>query len=597
MTGMFTAMFTRGDTKMQNPVWFSQLINQFQAGIAHAFILHLNTADYVMPGVRLEQFLSEALAKRDIVVFYDRSRGITFPLKAMEERARRLIQPAQPQASAANAALAALLETTAPAQAPEWPRDPSAALDALEQIMRATDSETGEQPTVTVVVDYAETIAPAADKATMTPQDRTNLVTLLRWGNDPGLSAAGQMVILVARNLSDLQSDVRAASAKYEAIEVPLPGLAQRREYIDWYVGQSEIDMDGVSADMLANMTAGLSLIHIEDIFLNAQAAGGLNVQMVTDRKSSIIRSEFGDVLETPDNCETFADIGGMERIKEFFRRRVIRPLRNGDARHAPMGVLMTGPAGTGKTIAARAVASEAGVNFVILRIGGQIASKWQGEGERNLEKALSAINSLTPAIVFIDEIDQAVQRGGGGGSNQQDQRIFQRLLDYMSDTRHRGKVCFLAATNRPDLMDAALKRPGRFDKKIPFLIPDRDEREQIVKVMARRYMGIELDGDLATITANTDGWTGAELEAAAIKADELLYDEVCSDPIEALAEATRRLSPSTADIEFMTMLAVNECNDLDLLPPAYQAQAKDRQALEEKIEQMKPAIRKQRTL
>lgn len=581
---------------MQNPVWFTQLLNQFQAGIAHAFILHLNTADYVCPGVRLQQYLFEALAKRDIIVCYDRSRGITFPLGAMEEKARRLLQPAQPQAPT-NSALAALLETAAPTQAPDWPRDPGAALETLEEIMRATDPETGEQPTVTLILDFAEMVAPAADKATMPPADRTTLTTLLRWGNDPGLSMAGQMVILIVRNLSDLHPDVRAASAKYEAIELPLPGLAQRREYIDWYIEQSGIDMDGVTPDVLANMTAGLSLVHIEDIFLNAQAAGGLDLQMVADRKSSIIRSEFGDVLETPDNCETFADIGGMERLKEFFRRRVIRPLREGDARRAPMGILCTGPAGTGKTILARAVASEAGVNFVTLRIGGQIASKWQGEGERNLEKALAAIDSLTPAIVFIDEIDQAVQRGNGGGGNQQDQRIFQRLLDYMSDTRHRGKVCFLAATNRPDLMDAALKRPGRFDKKIPFLVPDRDERAQIVKVMARKYMRVEIEGDLVAVLDQTEGWTGAELEAAAIKADELLYDEVVSSPLEALAEATRRLSPSTADIEFMTMLAIQECNDLDLLPPAHQRQAQNRQELEQKIEQMRPAIRKQRTL
>lgn len=582
---------------MQNPVWFTQLLNQFQAGIAHSFILHLNTADYVCPGVRLQQYLFEALAKRDIIACYDRSRGITFPLGAMEEKARRLLQQDQPQAPAANSALAALLETAAPTQAPDWPRDPGAALETLEEIMRATDPETGEQPTVTVILDFAEMVAPAADKATMPPADRTTLTTLLRWGNDPDLSMAGQMVILIVRNLSDLHPDVRAASAKYEAIELPLPGLAQRREYIDWYIEQSGIDMDGVTPDVLANMTAGLSLVHIEDIFLNAQAAGGLDLQMVADRKSSIIRSEFGDVLETPDDCETFADIGGMERLKEFFRRRVIRPLREGDSRHAPMGVLMLGPSGTGKTIMARAVASEAKVNFVNLRIGGQIASKWQGEGERNLEKALAAIDSIQPCLVFVDEIDQAVQRGNGGGGNQQDQRIFQRLLDYMSDTRHRGKVCFLAASNRPDLIDAALKRPGRFDKKIPFLVPDRDERAQIVKVMARKYMEVEIEGDLTAVLDQTEGWTGAELEAAAIKADELLYDEVVSSPLEALAEATRRLSPSTADIEFMSRLAILETNDADLLPEQYLKAFADKRKLQEEVTQAEPKIRGRRSL
>ena len=262
------------------------------------------------------------------------------------------------------------------------------------------------------------------------------------------------------------------------------------------------------------------------------------------------------------------------------------------------MGVLLTGPAGTGKSIMAEAVATESGTNAVKLRIGGQIASKWQGEGERNLGKALRAIKGLAPTIVFIDEIDQAVQRGGEGSGNQQDQRIFQRLLEFMSDTNQRGEVVFLAATNRPDLMDAALRRPGRFDKKIPFLIPDDQERISIAKVMSKRYLGEIIEMDDASVQA-TEGWTGAEIEAAVVKALELIEDEDLS-PVEALAQASLRLSPSTADIELMTMLAVQECNDADLLPPRYREMLNNREALAEKVKKAQEAdggTRRQRTL
>ena len=143
----------------------------------------------------------------------------------------------------------------------------------------------------------------------------------------------------------------------------------------------------------------------------------------------------------------------------------------------------MTGPAGTGKSAVAEAVAHEAGVNAVVLNLA-RILGQYVGNSERNLEKALQAIKSLAPTIVFIDEIDQSVSRGGSGDSGVSN-RIFKRLLEFMSDTGNRGQVLFLAATNRPDLLDAALRRPGRFDKKIPFLIPDESERAAIIQVMA----------------------------------------------------------------------------------------------------------------
>jgi SpoVK/Ycf46/Vps4 family AAA+-type ATPase len=187
----------------------------------------------------------------------------------------------------------------------------------------------------------------------------------------------------------------------------------------------------------------------------------------------------------------------------------------------------------------------------------------------------------------FIDEVDQAISRGGSVGGSQQDRHIFQRLLEWMSDTGHRGRAVVLAATNRPDLMDAALRRPGRFDKKIPFLIPDEEERQAIFAVMCRRY-GLQVERIPETCVTATDGWTGAEIEGATVKAVELTEDEEL-EPTEALTQAVRRIRPSTADIEFMTLLAVAEVNDLDLLPPKYRGLLDNRKELQEKLETTRP--------
>ncbi|MFQ5614730.1 MAG: AAA family ATPase, partial [Anaerolineae bacterium] len=129
--------------------------------------------------------------------------------------------------------------------------------------------------------------------------------------------------------------------------------------------------------ETVANATAGLSLLHVEDILLRAEATGSLTHDLIWERKRDIIRTEFGDVLEIIEPRFGFDDIGGLQHVKDFFTRSVVRPLREGRKGRVPMGVLMSGPAGTGKSIVAEAVAKEAGVNAVHLRIGGQVASKW----------------------------------------------------------------------------------------------------------------------------------------------------------------------------------------------------------------------------
>jgi SpoVK/Ycf46/Vps4 family AAA+-type ATPase len=143
--------------------------------------------------------------------------------------------------------------------------------------------------------------------------------------------------------------------------------------------------------------------------------------------------------------------------------------------------------------------------------------------------------------------------------------------------------------------MDAALRRPGRFDKKIPFLVPDEEERRAIFTVMCGRY-GLQVECIPDECIAATDGWTGAEIEVATIKAIELVEDEGL-EPGKALVRAVQRIRPSTADIEYMTLLALKEVGDYDLLPPKYQAIAQDQEKIEKRVEELQVRIRGRREL
>jgi SpoVK/Ycf46/Vps4 family AAA+-type ATPase len=533
----------------------------------------------------MRTYLAKFLGSREVVCFYNRAEGITFELPSMHEKFMDLLALKK----ATDPALAALAAVQGN-QEQDLPKAPSAALPLLVRLLKMGKPE---DKLAAVIIEHAETIVPSAAVAMMSAEDRTLLVLIEQLGRDPEIVHSGNPVILLTSNLTDLHVAIRSASSKFEAIRVSLPDRQARLAFISQYRAEKEKTEWEPTPEQLANATAGLSLIHIEDIFLRAEQEKALTWNLVRERKQDIIASEFGEVLEILEPRFGFEMIGGLEHVKRFFRDSVINPMRTGNLKRVPMGILLTGPAGTGKTAVAEAVAFEAKVMCFILNPA-KIYGKYVGDTERNLDRALNAIDASEQAIVFVDEMDQSVRRGESGDSGVSN-RIFKRLMEFMSDTGHRGRIVFLAASNRPDLMDAALRRPGRFDKKIPFLIPDADEREAIFNVMALKY-GLKLESVPASCVKVTEGWTGAEIELVTVKAVEVMEDQGKS-PEDALAYATTVISPSTTDIEFMTLLAVRECNDKTLLPPKYQKLIEKRDELEAQIREKAPEQRGRREL
>ncbi|MEM5875394.1 MAG: CDC48 family AAA ATPase [Candidatus Aenigmatarchaeota archaeon] len=212
----------------------------------------------------------------------------------------------------------------------------------------------------------------------------------------------------------------------------------------------------------------------------------------------------------------TYEDIGGMKPVVEKVREMIELPLRYPEiferlGIEPPKGVLLYGPPGTGKTLLARAVANESGAYFISVN-GPEFLSKFYGESESNLRKIFEEAEKNAPAIIFFDEID-AIAPKREEVTGEVERRIVSTLLTLMDGLKSRGKVIVIAATNRPDDIDPALRRPGRFDREIEVPVPDRDGRLEILKIHTRN-MPLAKDVNLDEIADKTHGYVGADLMA-----------------------------------------------------------------------------------
>ena len=260
-------------------------------------------------------------------------------------------------------------------------------------------------------------------------------------------------------------------------------------------------------------------------------------------------------LVEVPD--VTWQDIGGLEPVKQLLVEAVEWPLRYAESFRrigidAPKGILLYGPPGTGKTMLAKAVANESEANFITVK-GSALLSKWYGESEKRVEEIFRKARQVSPSIIFLDELDALVPvRGGGAGEPHVTERVVNQLLSEMDGLEELHGVVVIGATNRPDIIDPALLRPGRFDELIMAPVPDKESRHKIFQVHLKKVPMAE-DIDLDDLIGQTENYTGADIAAVVRKAGRLaLREDMAADKIRqkhfqaALEEIGPSVTPET---------------------------------------------------
>jgi len=539
------------------PAWADELRNRYLAGEASMFMLHGNVRDLVawredgeVEWVDLRTYLERFLARtRDVIAYYNVSQGLQFSDPAHRHLFRSIVD-ARRQARGED----------------RLSRLPSSATDTIPVI---EDLVSDPAHSSAVIVDYFEMIAPNADVAFMVHEDKANLVSLQRWSSDPAFMQTDNLVILVCEHLSDVSRRI-TSSSQLATIHLTFPDVATRSEFInDQDLTHVQLEM---APEVLGKMTAGLSLVQIRNILKAAELTKEpITFGEVSLRKKAIIEQECHGLVEFIPPRHDFSHVGGMERIKRDLNK-IADAVKSGNRHRVPMGMIFVGPMGTGKTFVAESFATESGLTCLKLK---NFRDKWVGSTEANLEKVLDLVEALGYVLLVLDEADRGLSadQGSDGGVNS---RVIARLKEFMSDTSHRGRVVMLMMTNRPDKLDTDLKRPGRFDMKIPFFFPETgDERKLIFEALLRKNGLKIVDGiDYTVAIDETEGFSGAEIEAVLLAAASNAGDDN-TEVIEQkhLDQAARDIIPSrdTRMLEYMEMLAVFECSAKRMLPDRFQ--------------------------
>jgi len=550
------------------PTWANEMRDLFKSGSVAQFLLHGNVFDLVPAGtgatrklLSLRGFLDEVMfGSYDVVLYYDRGKGIR-ATKGADEWGQWVEQ--------------------FPVDA-RTPRAPGQALDLIDRfLLRSINLKAvmgrdtpGSTRRVAVVIDFAEFVVPQGNPLQLGGEFSGNIVRVLGWANDPAILSANIATILITENLFDLSALV-VNNPHASKLKITLPGEDDMLDYLQSLQASAFPDLPArceVPLDQLAKRMTGLSRVGAKTVLsLALKNNQTITTAWLSKMKKDLIERETQGLMDFIESPFTLDTISGMDAVKQWLREDA-QLLKQGKLHALPMGYLIAGRIGTGKTFLVNCWAGELGVPAVVFK---NFRDRWVGATESNLEKIFTILRALGQVVVFVDEADQMTgKREGSDGDGGLSGRVYAMLAAEMSNTRNRGKIIWVFATSRPDLVEVDLKRQGRLDVHIPLFPPqNQEETKALLMSVAKKAKFPLTEADLPHIPDNLQ-LGGSELEGVLVRA--LRIYELAPEPRksvkEILTEVFAEIRPSShrAKLEYMDLVAVKECTDARFLPPQF---------------------------
>ena len=405
-----------------------------------------------------------------------------------------------------------------------------------EENLRQIFNEATENAPSIIFIDEIDSIAPKREEVHGDVERRVvaQLLALM-----DGLKERGKVIVIAATNRANAIDPALRRPGRFDReIEIGIPDKKGRKEILEIHTRGMPLAED-VNLDKLADMTHGYSGADLQALCKEAAMRALREILPEIDLESEEIPGEILNKLEVKEKhfYDAFksmspsalreviiespnvrwSDIGGLKKTKQELKEAVEWPLKYGELfahmrAKPPKGILLYGPPGTGKTLLAKAVATESEANFISVK-GPEFLSKWVGESEKAVRETFRKARQAAPCIVFFDEMDAIAPVRGGSNDSHVTERVISQLLTELDGLEELRDVTVIAATNRPDIIDPALLRPGRFDRLIYIPPPDKEARKEIFKIHTRNKPLAD-DVDIDELAEKTEGYTGADIAA-----------------------------------------------------------------------------------
>ncbi len=421
-----------------------------------------------------------------------------------------------------------------------------------EERLREIFKQAEENAPTIIFIDEIDSIAPKRDEVTGETERRVvaQMLALM-----DGLESRGKVVVIGATNRPNALDPALRRPGRFDReIEINIPNQGGRLDILTIHTRGMPLEKD-VDLEKLARLTHGYAGADLQALTKEAAIHSLRRILPELDLELESIPSEvlakivvkkedffaalremqpasLREVLIESPNLH-WSDIGGLAEAKKELIEAVEWPLKYGmlfdkmDAR-PPKGILLYGPPGTGKTMLAKAVATESEANFINVK-GPEFLNKWVGESEKAVRETFRKARQAAPCIIFMDEIDSIAPVRGTGSDSQVTERVISQLLTEMDGLESLHNVVVIAATNRPDIIDPAIMRPGRFDKLVQVTAPDLETRKAVLEVHLRSKPLAD-DVDINEIAKRTDEYTGADMAAVANEATMLAIRELVAE-------------------------------------------------------------------